>query len=373
VFAGEIDEVPSGVDVTEAGSMRLELSREFLTGGRSAARREVAAVEVMQDAARVYLAERQVHSRVDQLLVRVVGHAAIVQRLAAEDTLLTEAEEALRARFAVAEARYVDVLRLRTERLRVQADLAASQTESRVSRRALLGLAGTGDSVQAISQLADSILARPTSLMIDAGLPPAPSLDSLIAISGVARLTGTFLTRAEAEARLRRAELRPTLSAGVGVQRFGRDGGSHHVGPTLGFAVSLPFTSAGANRATRDAADLSVEAARRQQEATLAAVRAELAAARDRYEAAIERLAGFDAALLRGAREERESALSAYRTGELSLLELIDFERALTRTEIVRLRSRIEAADAYADLIAGASDDSTEPPATLTSSTGGAE
>ncbi|MDV3295112.1 MAG: TolC family protein, partial [Brachybacterium paraconglomeratum] len=138
------------------------------------------------------------------------------------------------------------------------------------------------------------------------------------------------------------------------------------VGPTLGVALSLPFTSAGGNRATQQATALMVDAARRQREATRTTLQATLAAARDRYDTARERLAVFDAALLRGAREERESALSAYRTGELSLLELLDFERALTRTEIVRLESRIAAMDAYADLIAGAAGEPTDLPAPVT-------
>ena len=74
---------------------------------------------------------------------------------------------------------------------------------------------------------------------------------------------------------------------------------------------------------------------------TVTAVRARIAAAAERYAAARERLAVFDAALLRGAREERESALASYRTRGLSLLELLDFERALARAEIDRVRAGI--------------------------------
>jgi outer membrane protein TolC len=59
----------------------------------------------------------------------------------------------------------------------------------------------------------------------------------------------------------------------------------------------------------------------------------------------------MDAALLRGAREERESALAAYRTGSVSLLELLDFERALARAEIERVHALLEAVDAWADLM----------------------
>lgn len=359
VLAAEIEEVPDGVDVTGADSLRLELSRDLVTGGRGAARRGVAEAEVTDAAARLHLAERQVRARFDRLLTRALVKAAIARRLASEDSLLGDVEQATRARFAVADARYVDVLRLRTERLRAQTDLAVALTDGRVSRRALLGLLGP-DSAVAVRPLADSIFAASPSTLLDESLPPAPGLDSLIALSGAARLGSASLALAEAAARLRRAELRPALSAGLGVQRFGSEAGGFRVGPTLGFAVSLPFTSAGANRAAREAADLTAEAAHRRHEATLAAVRVHLASARDRYETARERLAVFDTALLEGAREERESALSAYRTGELSLLELLDFERALTRTEITRLGSRIEAADAYADLVAGALGDLTD-------------
>ena len=62
----------------------------------------------------------------------------------------------------------------------------------------------------------------------------------------------------------------------------------------------------------------------------------------------------YDAAALQGARDEREAALAAYRSGGLSLLELLDFERALSRAEITRLQTLTEAADALAVLQGGA-------------------
>src|SRR5690606_27452048 len=285
--------------------------RELLVGGRGSARRALAAAEVAQAAARLRLAEQQMRARIDQLLMRALGSAAIAERLAAEDSLLTGVDEALRARFAVAEARYVDVLRLRTERLRVQADLAAALTEGRISRRRLVALVAAADSAGPTRRLADSILTQRPGVLLLADLPPAPSIDSLVAASGALQLADASLAQAEADARLRRAELSPALSAAVGVQRFGGDAEGFDVGPILGFAVSLPFTAGGAKRATREAAALTAGAARQQRRATVAAVQSDLTAARERYEAARGRLAIFDAALLRGAREERESALSA--------------------------------------------------------------
>ncbi|MET0398863.1 MAG: hypothetical protein ABW277_18875, partial [Longimicrobiaceae bacterium] len=47
-------------------------------------------------------------------------------------------------------------------------------------------------------------------------------------------------------------------------------------------------------------------------------------------------------------------ALAAYGSGDLSLVELLDFERARARAEIQRVRARIEAADALAELLSSA-------------------
>jgi outer membrane protein TolC len=88
----------------------------------------------------------------------------------------------------------------------------------------------------------------------------------------------------------------------------------------------------------------------------MAASRGRLAAVRLEYDAARTRLASYDAALLVAAEEERQSALAAYRAGDLSLLELLDFERALARTTIDRWRSWLRAATAYAALLGDGSD-----------------
>jgi cobalt-zinc-cadmium efflux system outer membrane protein len=151
------------------------------------------------------------------------------------------------------------------------------------------------------------------------------------------------------------------VEVSLGAQRFVTEDGPT-IGATLGASVSLPFTARRVNRLSSEAADRAVRAARVSRQAAVAEVRAALGSAVERYHTAREQLALYDAALLRGAREERESALASYRSGELSLLELLDFERALTRAEINRLRSRIAAVDALTDLVAGdgtsAADDS---------------
>lgn len=374
-LSAEIEEVPGGIGLSGAESMRLELGRTFLTGGRREARRSVAAQDVERAHLELALAERRVLARAAQLLTRAGGTAAIARRLAAEDSLLQTAEEALRPRFAVGDARYVDVLRLRTERLRARSDLAAALSEARVERHRLAALVAGLDSAAIgprgpatptpaapaavapataalVDTLLESLITRLASGEPLAPLPAPPDLDSLVALSAAVQRADAAVERALAARRLARAEQRPLVAASLGAQRFVTEDGPT-LGATLGASVSLPFTARRANRLAGEAADRAVAAAQIARAATVAQVRAALGAALERYRAATERLALFDAALLRGAREERESALATYRSGELSLLELLDFERALTRAETDRLASRIAAVDALADLLAG--------------------
>jgi outer membrane protein TolC len=352
-LALDIEEVPDGADVTEAGSVRLELSKQLLTGGRRRAQRAVAAADAAAARARLATAERQLAALVDELVVRASGTTAIGARLAAEDSLLGSAEEALRSRFAVGEARYVDVLRLRTERLRTRIDRAAALTSADLSVRRILALGGAApDSLEPLSALLDSVLSGPAAALAGSVPPPAPALDTLVAGAPLVREAAAGVSRAQATRSLTAAEQRPLVTAGLGAQRFGEAEG-HSIGPTLAVNVSLPFTAGRANRLARDAAERQVAAATTAREAALTRVRAALSDRIERYEAARRRFAEFDAALLSGAAEERESALAAYEAGQLSLLELIDFERAIARAEIARLESRVAAAEAYAELFAG--------------------
>ena len=105
-----------------------------------------------------------------------------------------------------------------------------------------------------------------------------------------------------------------------------------------------------------EAAQAEIVAAHAQHRSVVTTTRASLAAARDRYEAARTRLAVYETALLRGARDERSTALVAYTNNDLTLIELIDFERALARAEVDQLLARIEAAEALAVLLGGTTD-----------------
>lgn len=360
-LSAEAEGVPNGADLTRAQSVRVQAEREFVPAALRSAQRAIAGTDVDAARASLRLAEQRLVAQSDRALLALVGWSAVAQRLTDEDSLLVSAEASLRARFAVGDAKYVDVLRLRTERLRVQSDRAAATTSAQAGARALEGLVGDADdsTTAALRSLAQRAVKSGPTTPLFATLPPAPNLDSLLTASARLAFADAALARVTAERQRLLAEQRPRLSGFVGLQRFAGDAG-YPIGPVAGATISLPFTARAANASRSAAAESDVVAAMAERRATVARLRATLLAARDRYEAARTRIASFDAALLRGARDERESALGAYRSGELSLMELLDFERALARAETERLRNRIDAADALADLLGAEGGDATE-------------
>lgn len=359
-LSAEAEEIPDGLNLPGAGSLRVEVEREFLSPGRRNAQRALAGTDVRAAEATLRATEQRLLAEANRALVRAAGAGLVARRLAAEDSLLAGAEDALRARFSVGEARYVDVLRLRTERLRIAGERAEALASAAAGRRALQTLL-TPAGAPAPDTLLDRLVRSSLDPLAGDTLPVPPDSDSLLARSGAAALADAAVERARAARVLLAADQRPRLSASVGLQKFEGDGGAVF-GPTLGGSVTLPSTARQGNRAALAAADARVAAAEAERAATLATLRGTLLAARERYEAARARLALFDAALLRGARQEREAALAAYSAGDLSLLELLDFERALSRAEIQRVQARVDAADALADLYSAAASAAAETP-----------
>jgi outer membrane protein TolC len=346
----EIEDIPDGLDLPQAGSMRLDLWHQLPNRARTRAQRSVAEVEREAAALTLSAAERWIEARLNLALLQGSGGARIAQRLAAEDSLLAETEVTLRERFAVAGARYLDVLRLRTERLRLQADLHAARTTARIARQELIAIAGLPQ--VSAAALVDSALAEALRTDPRALLTEELQLDSLVA-SAVAVKNAALVTRgAQLASDLVRANQRPDIAAGLGLQRYATESGGHAVGPTIGLSISLPFTANRSNRLAGETAALQITAAETAEAAATARIRATITIRSERYNALRERLALFDTALLAGAAEERETALSAYRNGTITLLDFLDFERSLRGVEIEVLQLRIAAASTLLDLFA---------------------
>jgi outer membrane protein TolC len=332
----------------DEGNLRLEVGRDILPDGRRAAERALADADLAHATALLAGATRRADAQLVRAASRALGWELIRRRRAAQDSLLVVAEDAVRVRFAAGDARYLDVLRLRTERLRVTSALAAAQAEVHGGEASLLALAT--DAADRSRLLAAAAAERDSAFLPDS-LPSLPSLDSLGATATAVVLAQSRLLRVRAERERDLAERRAQGNAFAGIQRIGQANGGPTLGPTLGITLSLPFLNPGITRRVRAAADSGVRAAEAVMLAVKAATTARLAAAGARYTGARERVAVYDAALLRGARAERDVALENYQSGTLSLLELLDFERALVDAEVGRLESLLDAADAWADLL----------------------
>lgn len=350
-IGAEIENIPDGLNVPDAGQIRVVIEREFLTGSRRAADRAVAQTGWDLAVVRLDLAKRSLGAVVRADLAMWLGWREVAARLAAEDTLLQDTEAGLEARFAAGGARYLDVLRLRTERLRIRSERAEALRAGQHGRRRLEGLIASGDSAAPGLQALLRALAESPLPSTSEGLPPAPGADSLIAALGALRLGALEVAGARARAEEVRASRSARLFGAVGVQRFGDAASGFTVGPSLRAAITLPFAVAGSTRALNEAAEFAVVEARESQSAFANQLRTAVLTARDRYVLALERIQVYGDALLTGAREEREAAVGAYRAGELSLIELLDFERALSRAESGRVRAAIDAHVAYAHLV----------------------
>ncbi|MHB0964442.1 MAG: TolC family protein [Gemmatimonadaceae bacterium] len=334
-----------------AGNAQVQVERDLFLAARRNAARRVADVEV--SAAERSLASQLSILRADVLraLARFAGAQRALRGLATSDQLISDVEAALQARFAVGQARYLDVLRARTERLQLRAEQHSARADAVVAFSQLASLVGRAVDSVALSRLADTTAADRMVPSWSLVLREAPHADSLVRLQPTVRQAEDDVRRAEAAVVQVAAGQRAQVTAYGGLQRIGSANGGLTGGLVAGLSTSLPFTARAANTAGRDAASADVAAA----QAALAEVdadsRARVRALTARYTAAREQLALFDGALLIAAGTERETALAQYRAGGLPLIELLDFERALLRVRLAHAQAVTAAADAMAALL----------------------
>ena len=341
VLSAEVENVPDGARIDQA---QVQVGAEFLVfrGGRADALRSAAGRRRDAASAALILEERRAEAGVRRSLVGYLAARASEARLSSEDSLLAEGEKALQLRFEQGEARYVDVLRLRTARLQLATDRSSVQALAVTRRQQVLGL------------LPDSLRATGSAMMdsLERARLPGESLLGMLPpdSSAVTVLLQALQAAAAAGVSVARAGRQTEIFGFAGVQRFIDAANRFQVGPMLAVSVALPFLTPGSNRTTIAAAESGRNAAVVTLEARRIALDVALLQARSRYEAARTRLDAISAVLLVGARREREAALAAYRSGQLSLLEFLDFERAIGRADLARLEALVAAADAAADL-----------------------
>ncbi len=348
--AGVVD--GNGFDVPR-GNFEAGVSRLFVRGAvRTAAERRVDAD--IRDAERAVLAaDRRLAPQVLEALAALTTSERVVARLRRSDALLDEAESALNTRFASGAARYVDVLRVRTERLRTAAEVAQAEASRAAAGAALRALVTPDGMVARFDQLLALAASDGLAASWPRALVPFQDSDSLVDLSPEVREALARADRSRADAALVTASQRTQFGGNVGLQRMGPINGGPSAGLVVGFSSTLPFTADRANRSAAEAARLGSDAAQQGLAEARRRVSIEVHQQVVLYDAARVRLAALDGALLVAAEQERETALAHYRAGTLTLLELLDFERALLRVELDRADAIRDAASIRAALMGG--------------------
>lgn len=233
-----------------------------------------------------------------------------------------------------------DLLRLQTEIGRMEDKLARQTTLRKASGfqlEAALGRA-PGDGVDAFDWSVPEPLNAPRQLWIDAVLERSPQLAMLRAVAN----------SQEARVRLARLASRPDFSVGVNYIRTGeaRDPSMQGSGDdpwAIMVGVSLPIWGKANSAVARQASFEQDAIAAQISEAELALL-ATCKASIARLEDAQSRMQRFDTQLLPLARQAREILASSYRSGNASILDVIDHERTLLQLETEYWRA---AADAW--------------------------
>lgn len=262
------------------------------------------------------------------------------RRLAASDAaadVFREADHAATARYEDGDLSGFDLRRLRVERSRYENERARARSELGVARRRLATLIAPGGPAAEIG--ADD---RPLED------PPAVDLAAAIRRSAEARPEIAAATAAEAAARAELAAARgerfpaPAIRAGWKEQS---DGAS---GPTLGLSLPLPLF---------DRRAAAVEAARSRHDAAAARaalVRArvtdEVRAAAENRDSLLERASLQRGRLLAGADDLLGIARSAYESGEIGLIELLDAVEAWRAAQAMRDRLAAELVESEHEL-----------------------
>ncbi len=345
------------------GNASVEVGRDLLLGPRLAAARATAVVEFTSRSRDRQAAEAVVDVRVTDLVVHGAAAARVLVRLRQSERLLADAEDALAVRLAAGSGRYADVLRVRTERLTVGFSIRDEIARLATVRGRLMSMTAGGFAADTLDAwIGEAAIAIGSPGGWRPVLDSLPPLDSLIALASAVRESGATLQRARAIRSESVASRRAAMNGAVGIQRIGEANGGPSVGLLFGISSTLPFTARRSNTLASDASDAEVRAAEIEAGAAVSGVRPALESLRERHAVALSRLDAIDGAVLVAAQSEREAALAEFRAGSLTLLELLDLERALLRVELERADALREAASLRASLFGVAPHESGDRP-----------
>lgn len=262
--------------------------------------------------------------------------------LSALETLRSVAldlEELVRVRIGTGGARYLDLLRLKAERVRLENDVIESERtlrEHRQSLHALMGLAGD-DPIEPADSMTYVPLADSLSQILAQAIESRPALQA-------ARFE---MERGQAGVESARAGYFPSPEISLGLDWVAGIDGAGWGG---GVSVPLPFVP-WTDRKGRVA---EAEAAKESAEAKLLAARLSLeTSVRNAFasvRSAERQLASFEGALLADAEDALRTATENYRAGQIDGLDLFETLRSYRTIQIEHVRALLNYELARIDL-----------------------
>ncbi|QQS14771.1 MAG: TolC family protein [Rhodospirillales bacterium] len=317
-----------------AAEATLQLSQVFELGGKRDARVAVAAAE--HDAARHQLAAARLEllAETTTAFVAVAGaqrRALVLDRqLAALDRLTP----LLRQRVEAGASSEADAARAQVAIDLARIDRDRARTAAAGARRDLASFMG---------------LAQPDFTVVAGDLDrlarPPGFAAVLAAIDGNPQLTRWTAIRAQRDAEILAARLKPTpdLQLGVGLRHY-RDSGS--VAARLGVSVPIPVWDRNAG-GVAEARETAAKAAGERDQARLA-LTATAGRAVDAMAGALQELDTLRRAVLPNARKALAAVEASYAQGRLPLLDLLESYRTLAEAEL----REVEALAAYHTAVA---------------------
>ena len=248
-------------------------------------------------------------------------------------------EQMVNMRLRTGGARYLDVLRARSERVRIENDVVEAERALREDRRSLNTL---------MARAPDEPVVTADSLVY---VPLADSLETVLrqALASRPRLRSARLEeeRAGAQVALNRTGLLPSTSLSAGLDRVpGSDS------PGLGgeISISLPFAPWTDRRARISEARASQGIAQARLEAAERKVDLAMRNAFESARSAERQVQQFDRVLLADASDAIRTAVQNYQAGQINGLELFETLRTFRSIELEHIRALLNYGLALTDL-----------------------
>ncbi len=330
----------------ETRSTTLRLAQPIELGGKRQARLEAAGRGLDVALARQALRRGQLRAEVTAAFAEALVAQERVRLAQAALELARGGSEAAQRRVTAGKVSPIEETRARVAQAGVAVELAQARGELRAALQGLQALLGADAAVQAV---AGDIAPPP--------LPPREALLARVEQAPALRVARLDVERLGALARVERTRRVPDVTVGVGAKH------SEELGRTQALlTLSVPLPVADAWRGAELEALRRQDQARFEAEAATLRLRAEVARAHERLQAAVTEARTLHGEVLPGAQSVFEATTKGYELGKFGFLDVLDAQRTLLLSRTQYLRAIAQAHLAAADIDRALGDDpSTDP------------